>query len=145
MIMLGEKLLPGLLVPISISKELMTKPLTNQSVDYDMTDGAHSQTADQLSLFPNHRLYCVPNQPVASKRRPVRLPRSVLVIHPTEQLHHYLSRVAAEAMSAAAKSYGSAALAALRLGTADAEDPEPAITQTARPKFVLAEPVQQER
>ena len=143
--MLGEKLLPGLLVPISISKELMTKPLTNQSVDYDMTDGAHSQTADQLSLFPNHRLYSVPSRPVPSKRRPIRLPRSILVIRPDEQLHQYLSRIAAQAMSAAAKSYGSAALAAFRLGTADAEDPELATTQSTRPKLALAESVPQDQ
>ncbi len=145
MIMLGEKLLPGLLAPISISKELMTKPLTNQSVDYDMTDGAHSETADQLSLFQNYRLYSVPSRPVPSKRRPIRLPRSILVIRPNEQLHQYLSRIAAEAMCAAAKSYGSAALAALRLGTADAEDPEPATAQSTWPKLALAESVPQDQ
>jgi hypothetical protein len=121
--------------PISISKEPMTKPLTNQSVGYNMTDGAHSEPSDQLSLFPNHRLYSVPSGPVLSKRRPIRLPRSILVIRPNEQLHQYLSRIAAEAMSAAAKSYGSAALAALRLGTADTEDPEPATAQSTRPKL----------
>ena len=123
----------------------MTKQLTNQSVDYDMMDSAHSETADQLSLFPNYRLYSVPSRPVASKRRPIRLPRSILVIRPNEQLHQYLSRVAAEAMSAAAKSYGSAGLAALRLGTADAEDPEPATSQITRPKLALAESVQQDQ
>jgi hypothetical protein len=117
----------------------MTKTLTNQSVDCDMKDSGHSETTDQLSLFPNHRLYPVPSRPVPSKRRPIRLPRSTLVIRPNEQLHQYLSRIAAEAMSAAAKSYGSAALAALRLGTADAEDPEPATAQSTRPKLALAD------
>jgi len=115
----------------------MSKPLTNQ--DGDQTDPAYSETTDQLLLFPNHRVHFVPSQPVASKRRPIRLPRSILVILPSEQLHHYLSRVAAAAMSAATKSYGSAALAALRLGTADSEDPEATTpAQTARPKLALA-------
>ena len=97
----------------------MTKPLANQDDDHHKTDTADSETTDQLSLFPNHRIHSVPSQRVASKRRPIRLPRSVLVILPSEQLHHYLSRVAATAMGAATKSYGSAALAALRLGTAN--------------------------
>lgn len=119
----------------------MTKPLTNQD-DQDQKIGtADSETTDQLSLFPNHRLHSVP---VASKRRAIRLPRTILLILPNEQLHHYLSRVAAAAMSAATNSYGSAALAALRLGTADSEDPEPtAPAQAARPKLALAVSVRQ--
>ena len=122
----------------------MTKPLTNQD-DQDQKIGtAASETTDQLSLFPNHRLHSVASRPVASKRRPIRLPRSILVILPGEQLHNYLSRVAAAAMSAATNSYGSAALAALRLGTADSEDPEPtAPAQAARPKLALAVSVRQ--
>jgi hypothetical protein len=122
----------------------MTKPLTNQDDQDKKIGAADSVPTDQLSLFPNHRLHSVPSQPVASKRRPIRLPRSILVILPTEQLHNYLSRVAAAAMSAATKSYGSAALAALRLGTSDSEDPEPTTaTQTDRPKLTLATAVQQ--
>ncbi len=72
---------------------------------------------DQLSLFPNQRLYPVPSQPDAPRGRAIRLPRSVLTILPNEQLHHYLSRVAAAAMTAATRSCGSAALASVRLGT----------------------------
>ena len=141
MIMLGKN---SRLLPISISKEPMTEPSINQTVDCDMTDGAHSETANQLSLFPNHRLHSVSSRPVASKRRPIRLPRSILVILPTEQLHQYLSRIAAAAMSAATDSYGSAALAALRLGTSYSEDPEPmTAAQTARPRLILAASVQQ--
>ena len=122
----------------------MSKPLTNQDVDRHKTYTADSETIEQLSLFPNHRIHSVPSQPVASKRRPIRLPRSILVILPNEQLHHYLSRVAAAAMSAATKSYGSAALAALRLGTADSGDPETTTpVQTARPKLALAVSVRQ--
>src|SRR5712692_6430422 len=123
----------------------MTEPLTNQDDEHQTIDTADSEITDQLSLFPNHRLHSVPRQPVPSKRRPIRLPRSILVIRPNEQLHHYLSRVAAQAMSAAAKSYGSAALAALRLGTADTEDPEPATAQSTRPKLALAESVPQDQ
>src|SRR5438105_5790742 len=112
----------------------MTRPLKNQHGDHQETDTANSVTTDQLLLFPNHRLHSVSSRPVASKRRPIRLPRSILVILPTEQLHQYLSRIAAAAMSAATDSYGSAALAALRLGTSDSEDPEPTTAaQTARP------------
>jgi len=112
----------------------MTKPSTDSI----------SETTDQLSLFPNHRFHSVPRQPVPSKRRPIRLPRSILVILPSEQLHNYLSRVAAAAMSAATNSYGSAALAALRLGTSDSEDPEPrTAAQTGRPRLTLAASVQQ--
>src|SRR6266481_3635947 len=124
----------------------MTKPLTNQD-DQDQKIGtADSETTDQLSLFPNHHLHSVPSRPVASKRRPIRLPQSILVILPTEQLHNYLSRVAAAAMSAATNSYGSAALAALRLGTADSEDPEPtAPAQAARPRLALAFSVRQDQ
>ena len=122
----------------------MTKSLTSQDVDHQKSDTADSETTDQLSLFPNHRLHSVPSRPVASKRRPIRLPCSILVILPGEQLHHYLSRVANAAMSAATKSYGSAALAALRLGTSDSEDPEPTTAaQTARPRLTLAASVQQ--
>ena len=110
-----------------------------------MKDSAQYEAADQLSLFPNYRLHSVPSQPFASKRRPVRMSRSILVIPPNEQLHNYLSRVAAEAMSAATKLYGSATLAALRLGTTDTEDAESAIPQTARPKLALAESMQQDR
>lgn len=124
----------------------MTEPLTNQDdQDQDQKIGtADSETTDQLSLFPNHRLHSVSSQPVASKRRPIRLPRSILVILPSEQLHNYLSRVAAASMTAATNSYGSAALAALRLGTSDSEDPEPTTAaQTARPRLTLATSVQQ--
>ncbi len=116
----------------------MTKSLTSQDVDHQKSDTADSETTDQLSLFQNHLLHSVPSQPVASKRRPITLPRSVLVILPTEQLHHYLSRVAGAAMSAATNSYGSAALAALRLGTADSEDPEPTVPKRICPKLALA-------
>jgi hypothetical protein len=122
----------------------MTKPLTNQDDQGQEIGTADSEITDQLSLFPNHRLHSVSSRPVASKRRPIRLPRSILVILPTEQLHQYLSRVAAAAMSAATDSYGSAALAALRLGTSDSEDPEPTTAaQTARPRLTLAASVQQ--
>ena len=122
----------------------MTEPLTNQDDEDQRIDSADSEITDQLSLFPNHRLHSVSSRPVASKRRPIRLPRSILVILPTEQLHNYLSRVAAAAMSAATDSYGSAALAALRLGTSDSEDPEPTTAaQTARPRLTLAASVQQ--
>ncbi len=122
----------------------MSKPSTNQVDDHHKTDTADSETANQLSLFPNHRIHSVPIQQVAPKRRPISLPRSILIIPPCERLHRYLSRVAAAAMNAATKSYGSAALAALRLGTADSEDPEPlTATPTARPKLALAAPVQQ--
>ena len=122
----------------------MTKPLTNQDDQGQEIGAADSEITHQLSLFPNHRLHSVPSRPVASKRRPIRLPRSILVILPTEQLHNYLSRVAAAAMSAATDSYGSAALAALRLGTSDSEDPEPTTAaQTARPRLTLAASVQQ--
>jgi hypothetical protein len=122
----------------------MTEPLTNQDDEHQRIDTADSEITDQLSLFPNHRLHSVPRQPVPSKRRPIRLPRSILVIRPNEQLHHYLSRVANAAMSAATKSYGSATLAALRLGTSDSEDPEPTTpAQTARPKLALAVSLQQ--
>src|SRR5437588_8876583 len=121
----------------------MTKPLTNHDVDLQETDTANSETTDQLSLFPNHRIHSVPSRSAASKRRPIRLSRSILVILPTEQLHHYLSRVAAAAMSAATRSYGSSALAALRLGTADSEDPEPtAAVEPARPRLALAKSLQ---
>src|SRR5437660_11888579 len=114
----------------------MTKPLTNQDVGHQETDTATSVTTDQLVLFPNHRIHSVPSRPVASKRRAIRLPRSILVILPTEQLHHYLSRVAAAAMSAATRSYGSSAVAALRLGTADSEHAEPtAPLEPARPRL----------
>jgi len=122
----------------------MTKPLTNQDDQGQGIGAAASEITDQLSLFPNHRLHSVSSRPVASKRRPIKLPRSILVILPTEQLHQYLSRVAAAAMSAATDSYGSAALAALRLGTSDSEDPEPTTAaQTARPRLTLAASVQQ--
>jgi hypothetical protein len=120
------------------------KPLTNQDDQDQKIGAADSETTDQLSLFPNHHIHSVPRQPVPSKRRPIRLSRSILVILPTEQLHQYLSRVAAAAMSAATKSYGSATLAALRLGTSEIEDPEPATAaQTARPRLTLAASVQQ--
>jgi hypothetical protein len=122
----------------------MTKPLTNQDDQGQEIGAADSEITDQLLLFPNHRLHSVSSRPVASKRRPIRLPRSILVILPTEQLHQYLSRVAAAAMSAATDSYRSAALAALRLGTSDSEDPEPTTAaQTARPRLTLAATVQQ--
>jgi hypothetical protein len=122
----------------------MTKPLTKQDDQGQEIGAPDSEITDQLSLFPNHRLHSVSSRPVASKRRPIRLPRSILVILPTEQLHQYLSRVAAAAMSAATDSYGSAALAALRLGTSDSEDPEPTTAaQTARPRLALAVSVQQ--
>jgi hypothetical protein len=122
----------------------MTKLLTNQDVDDQKSANVNSDTTDQLSLFPNQRLHSVPKQPVPSKRRPIRLPRSILVILPTEQLHNYLSRVAAAAMNAATKSYGSATLAALRLGTSDSEDPEPTTgARTARPRLTLAASVHQ--
>ena len=124
----------------------MTKLLANQDDEHQKIDTADSETTDQLSLFPNHRIHSVPHPLVPSKRRPIRLPRSILVILPSEQLHNYLSRVAAAAMSAATNSYGSAALAALRLGTADSEDPEPTTpSQTARPKLALAVSVQRNR
>ena len=122
----------------------MTKPLTSQDDHNQKIGTPDSESTDQLLLFPNHRLHSVPSRPVASKRRPIRLPRSILVILPTEQLHNYLSRVAAAAMSAATDSYGSAALAALRLGTADSEDPEPtAPAQAVGPKLALAVSVRQ--
>jgi hypothetical protein len=118
--------------------------MTKLSTDRRKIHTANSETGGQLSLFSNNRLHSVPRQPLPSKRRPIRLPRSILVILPTEQLHNYLSRVAAAAMSAATKSYGSAALAALRLGTSDSEDPEPTTAaQTARPKLTLAGSLQQ--
>lgn len=121
----------------------MTKPLTNHDDQNQKIGTPDSESTNQLSLFPNHRLHSVSSRPLASKRRPIRLPRSILVILPTEQLHQYLSRVAAAAMSAATDSYGSAALAALRLGTSDSEDPEPTTAvQTARPRLTLAASVQ---
>lgn len=122
----------------------MSKPLIKQDVYDHKTDTANAEITDQLSLFQKHHVHAVPSQRVAPKRRPIRLPRSILVILPNEQLHHYLSRVAAAAMNAATKSYGSAGLAALRLGTADSEDPNPTTADhTARPKLALASSMQQ--
>jgi hypothetical protein len=67
-------------------EEPMTKPSTNHDIDQKPV-AANNGTTNQLSLFPNHRLHSVSNRPVASKRGPIRLPRSILVILPTEQLH----------------------------------------------------------
>ena len=69
---------------------------------------------NQLNLFAQHELYCVPPPAV----KPIKLPRSVLVIGINEELTHYLSRVASSAMEAATKAYGSPRKAAVRLGTA---------------------------
>jgi hypothetical protein len=70
---------------------------------------------DQLSLFPQTELYCLP----AITPKPIRLPKSITVIGVDEELSQYLSRVAAAAMVAATKACGSPKKAALRLGTAD--------------------------
>src|ERR1700730_17495064 len=78
-----------------------------------------SDTNQQLSLFPNQRLFCVSNQSRPSNRKQIRLPRSILTIKAEEELNQFLSRVAAAAMNAATRSYGSPALAARRLGTSD--------------------------
>jgi len=98
--------------------------------------GAVETTPDsfdsQLSLFPNQKLFCVTTEP---KRKVIKLPRSVLTIRSEEQLHQFLSRVAAAAMSAATRSYGSSAQAARRLGTTSDADPE---TPSSRPKLALA-------
>jgi hypothetical protein len=60
-----------------------------------------------------------PLQPVATPApKVIRLPKAILRIEPNEELSRYLSRVAAAAMAAATKTYGSAQTAALRLGTA---------------------------
>jgi hypothetical protein len=68
---------------------------------------------DQLSLFAG-----LDSPPQSSHNvQPIRLPRSVLVLNPDEQLSQYLSRVAATAMLAATRTCGSPAKAALRLGT----------------------------
>jgi hypothetical protein len=71
--------------------------------------------SDQLSLFPQTELYCLP----AITPKPIRLPKSITVIGVDEELSQYLSRVAAAAMVAATKACGSPKKAALRLGTAD--------------------------
>jgi hypothetical protein len=70
----------------------------------------------QLILFPD--LYSTP--PFTEQtNRPIRLPKSVLVVNKDEQLNEYLSRVAAAAMVAATRICGTPAKAALRLGTSD--------------------------
>jgi len=71
--------------------------------------------SDQLPLFPQTELYCLP----AITPKPIRLPKSITVIGVDEELSQYLSRVAAAAMVAATKACGSPKKAALRLGTAD--------------------------
>lgn len=94
-----------------------------------------SQAADsQLSLFPNQTLFSVTGS--EAKRKVIKLPRSVLTIRSEEELHQFLSRVAAAAMSAATRSYGSSAQAAQRLGTLSDSDPEP--STSSRPKLTLA-------
>jgi hypothetical protein len=76
---------------------------------------------DQLNLFPG--LYSPPKS--SATDQPIRLPRSLLVIKPDEQLNQYLSRVAAAAMLAATRTCGDPAKAARRLGTsADLIDQE---------------------
>src|SRR5689334_16521802 len=99
----------------------MTPVLTN--ID-EPAETAPEQTSavSQLDLFPISKLHVVAK--TQTNRRPIKLPRSILTIAPTEQLSHYLSRVANAAMRAATSSYGSARQAAVRLGTAD-EDQQP--------------------
>jgi hypothetical protein len=93
----------------------------------------------QLTLFPNQ----IPDnvsQPANSRnRRPIKLPRSILQIAPGEQLHQYLSRVAAAAMAAATRSCGgSTTLAALRLGTAANINQDQQEPDANRPHLALA-------
>ncbi len=87
----------------------------------------------QLNLFPETTLHIVVRQD--TNRRPIKMPRSILTIAPNELLSDYLSRVANSAMTAATHSYGTATLAATRLGTSD-NDPGPATEP--RPKLSLA-------
>jgi len=75
----------------------------------------HHEDETQLVLFPQlHQLRAVAPQSPQS----IRLPRSILVIDPAEQLNQFLSRVADAAMTAATKSCGTPQKAAIRLGTA---------------------------
>jgi len=102
-------------------------------LDEPASDGSEETAeANQLDLFPISKLRVVTR--TQTNRRPIKLPRSILTIAPTEQLSHYLSRVANAAMRAATTSYGSARQAAVRLGTAD-EDQQPIIQ---RPVLALA-------
>ena len=104
----------------------------NSAVADDQTPDA-SDTS-QLDLFPISKLHVVTR--TQTNRRPIKLPRSILTIAPTEQLSHYLSRVANAAMRAATTSYGSAQKAAVRLGTTDEDQEGPA----KRPLLSLARP-----
>jgi len=71
---------------------------------------------NQLPLFPQlHRLHAL----VPPSAKTIALPRSILVIKADERLNHYLSRVAAAAMTAATKACGNPQRAAVRLGTAE--------------------------
>lgn len=94
-----------------------------------------SSTPVQGWLIPEQLL-----QPVATPApKVIRLPKAILRIEPNEELSRYLSRVAAAAMAAATKTYGSPKTAALRLGTAlpDGSDgsefrPRPTLVFTKR-------------
>lgn len=95
-------------------------------------ENAPASLDSQLSLFPSQKLFCLTTE---AKRKVIKLPRSVLTIRSEEELHHFLSRVAAAAMSAATRSYGSSAQAARRLGTTSGDEPE---IPSGRPKLALA-------
>src|SRR5581483_8896364 len=136
---------PGFLMTASLTQTTMTEIEDTQEENKrpgaitrlaNNIRGAVETTPDsfdsQLSLFPNQKLFCVTTEP---KRKVIKLPRSVLTIRSEEQLHQFLSRVAAAAMSAATRSYGSSAQAARRLGTTSDADPE---TPSSRPKLALA-------
>ena len=110
----------------------MTPVLTHLDEPTEIAVNDQLSDAGQLDLFPISKLHVVPNP--QTNRRPIKLPRSILTIAPTEQLSQYLSRVANAAMRAATTSYGSARQAAVRLGTAD-EDQQPTST---RPILALA-------
>lgn len=103
-------------------------------LDQPDTVVADDQTLDasQLDLFPISKLH--PVSKTQTNRRPIKLPRSILTISPTEQLSHYLSRVANAAMRAATTSYGSPQKAAVRLGTTHEDQEEP----SKRPFLSLA-------
>lgn len=89
---------------------------------------------DQLSLFPQTELYCLP----AITPKPIRLPKSITVIGVDEELSQYLSRVAEAAMVAATKACGSPKKAALRLGTADDLPDERELPQPPKTSLRLA-------
>ena len=105
----------------------MTPVLTHLDEPAQDSDGSNPETS-QLNLFPISKLHVVPRN--QTNRRPIKLPRSVLTIAPTEQLSDYLSRVAGAAMRAATTSYGSARQAAVRLGTADEDQERSSTTRT---------------